>query len=171
MLPDHPAWWQSLRGTVGFLGVGNEALGDDALGIVLAQQLQARGLPQVHVTGTNPERWIHETNLKSLDHLVFLDAVDWGGAPGAVLWLAQEEMQQRFPQVTTHKLSLGLLARCVEAQGRTKAWLLGVQPETLAPAPALSSCVRKTLDLLTECLVAAFAPGSRLSHPVFPVNF
>ena len=68
--------------------------------------------------------------------------------------LDSDEMAARFPQISTHKLSLGLLAKQVEANGRTKAWLLGVQPESLRPGEELTPAVRATLELLLDLLKA-----------------
>ena len=34
-------------------------------------------------------------------------------------------MAARFPQISTHRLSLGTAGQCVEAGGKTRAWLLG----------------------------------------------
>jgi hydrogenase 3 maturation protease len=86
------------------------------------------------------------------DHVIFLDAVEFGGAPGSVVLLDSEEMAARFPQVSTHKLSLGLLARQIETNGQAKAWLLGVQPESLRQGEQLSPTVKATLQLLLELM-------------------
>jgi hydrogenase 3 maturation protease len=86
----------------------------------------------------------------SPDHIIFLDAVDFGGMPGSAILLDSEQMSARYPQISTHKISLGLLAKWAEANGTTKAWLLGVQPESLKPGGELSPAVRATLELLVE---------------------
>ena len=57
--------------------------------------------------------------------------MDFGAAPGSVVFLNSREMAARFPQISTHNISLGMLAKCVEAGGKTRAWLLGAQPESL----------------------------------------
>ncbi len=73
-------------------------------------------------------------------------------------------MAARFPQISTHKLSLGLLAKWATANGAGRAWVLGVQPASLRPAAALTPPVQATLDLLHELLCAAARPaGSRLA--------
>jgi hydrogenase 3 maturation protease len=141
-----------LAGRVCLLGLGNEGLGDDGFGVRLAEGLQAAGQAHVHVAGAAPERWLARNGLEAVDHLVFLDAVDFGGAPGAVVFVDAGQMATRFPQVSTHKLPLGLLARWAEANGRTQAWLLGVQPASLRPSAALTPAVQLTLDLLKELL-------------------
>jgi hydrogenase maturation protease len=70
--------------------------------------------------------------------------------PGSTILLDSEQMSARYPQVSTHKISLGLLAKWAEANGTTKAWLLGVQPESLKPGDELTPAVRATLELLRD---------------------
>jgi hydrogenase maturation protease len=119
----------------------------------------------VIVAGTEPERFIGRLADEGYDHIIFLDAVEFGGAPGSVVLLNSEEMVARFPQVSTHKLSLGLLARQIEANGRSKAWLLGVQPESVRPGGALSPNVQATLELLRELLNCLYSVGARTTEP------
>jgi hydrogenase 3 maturation protease len=116
---------------------------------------------QVVIAGTSPERFLGRVADEGFDHVIFLDAVEFGGAPGAVVLLNSDEMAARFPQISTHKLSLGLLARQMETNGRTKAWLLGVQPESLKPGQPLSPTVQATLELLLDLLRAGL--GGRAS--------
>jgi hydrogenase maturation protease len=141
---------QRLHGRICFLGVGNVDYGDDGFGVRLAEQLQAAGVPNVLVAGTTPDRWI--ARLGEFDHIVFLDAVEFGGAPGSVAMLSSSEMSAAFPQVSTHKISLGLLAGWVEANGKTKAWLIGVQPESLKAGQQLTPALQTTLEVLSELL-------------------
>jgi hydrogenase 3 maturation protease len=170
---------QLFQGRVCLMGLGNVAYGDDGAGVRLAEELKSEirnpkserspktesrsgarsgkasnAGPRSHIiiAGTTPERWIGRVADEECDHLVFLDAVEFGGSPGAVVLLDSDEMAARFPQISTHKLSLGLLAKQVEANGRTKAWLLGVQPESLRLNEGLTPTVRATLELLLDLL-------------------
>ena len=152
---------QGFWGTVCLMGIGNVDYGDDGLGLCLAEalrdSLRPAGRPlreglEVIVAGNEPEYFIGRVEEKAFDHLVFLDAVEFGGAPGSVVLLDSEEIAARFPQVSTHKISLGFLAKRIEAGGTTKAWLLGVQPESLKRAHRLTPTVQKTLDALNELL-------------------
>ena len=97
----------------------------------------------------------------AFDTVLFLDAVECGAAPGAVVLLDAAEMASRFPQVSTHRISLGLLAQMIEANGRTRVWLLGVQPASLKPDDRLSSAVAASVEclagLLTEPLEEALS--------------
>ncbi|HTX66663.1 MAG TPA: hydrogenase maturation protease [Opitutaceae bacterium] len=142
-----------LRGRVAFLGLGSRERGDDGFGVRLAERLAAAGVPDVVDAGTAPERCLRPTVDGGCDHVVFLDAVDFGREPGAVVFLDAAGIAARYPQISTHKISLGLLARAVEAAGPARAWLLGVQPSSLQAGAALTPAVQTTLELLAELLV------------------
>jgi hydrogenase maturation protease len=115
----------------------------------LAEELIQAGVPDVVIAGNTPEAFIGRIAGEGFDHLVFLDAVDFGGEPGSVVFLNSDEIAARFPQISTHKISLGLLARQVEANGTTRTWLLGVQPASLrSGTPAVST----TVEILAELL-------------------
>jgi len=154
-----------LPGRVCLLGLGNVDSGDDGFGVRLAEALIRCGAPgpfargelqalssSLHclIAGTQPERFVGRLAARGFDHLVFLDAVEFGGPPGSVVLLNSDQMQARFPQVSTHALSLGLLARWVEANGVAKAWLLGVEPASVQPGSPLSGPVQETLGRLLD---------------------
>ena len=163
----------SLRGRVCFMGLGNVDAGDDGFGVRLAEALARAGAPEVVIGGTAPDPLAVRGADRGFHHLVFLDAADFGAAPGSVVFLNSQEMAARFPQISTHRLSLGMLAKCVEAGGATRAWLLGAQPESLKPAPALSPAMQTTLAILTELIgsvmsVNASALDGRARTPCAP---
>lgn len=143
----------ALHGRICLMGVGNSQYADDGFGVHLAQALLEAGVPDVIVAGSSPDRYLGATANRKFDHLVFLDAVEFGAAPGSAVFLDCRQIAARYPQISTHKISLGALAGFVESNGVTKAWLLGVQPESLKEGQGLTSTVRKTLDALLELLV------------------
>jgi len=134
------------------MGLGNPDYGDDGLGVRLGEELVEAGIVDVVVAGTAPESYIGVTTDNEFDHLLFLDAVEFGGDPGAVVFLNVDEIESRFPQVSTHKISLSALAKFVESNGVTKVWLLGVQPESTREGVGLSPKIRATLDVLRGLL-------------------
>ena len=144
---------ECFRGRACLMGLGNTDYGDDGLGVKLAEKLVAAGVPDVIVAGTMPERFIDSAIADDFDYLIFLDAVEFGAQAGSVVFLNAEEMAARFPQISTHKISLGLLAKLVEEKGRTKARLLGVQPESLRSTGELSPVARDTLDILSVMIM------------------
>ncbi len=148
------------QGRVCLMGLGNVELGDDGLGVrlveVLTRSRVAGGVePSVRIiiAGTTAEQHISRLAQEQVDHLIFLDAVEFGGTPGEVVFLNAWEMRARFPQVSTHTISLGLLAKWAESEAGVRAWLLGVQPESLKLGAYLSPRVRQSLTLLAELLV------------------
>ncbi|MBN2506123.1 MAG: hydrogenase 3 maturation endopeptidase HyCI [Verrucomicrobia bacterium] len=149
----------ALQGRVCLVGVGNPDRGDDSLGLRLAERLRAPSW-NVLLAGTTPERHLASLAAAAFDHVVFLDAVDFGGPPGSVVLLDADQIQTRRPQVSTHKLSLGLLARCIETNGTTRAWLLGVQPAACRWGHPLSPPAQSAVDSLATLLnhIAASAP-------------
>lgn len=143
------------RGRVGVVGVGNVALGDDAAGVRLAERVRGPGTDEalggarcILLAGTEPERCLTRLLDGGFDHILFLDAVDFGAAPGSVVWLDAEEIVARFPQVSTHKIALGALARCLAANGRARVSLLGIQPASCRPGTSLSPAVQRSVDLV-----------------------
>jgi hydrogenase maturation protease len=144
---------QCFDGRVGLVGVGNVERGDDGLGVRLAEDLRfANHDLRVVVAGTSPERYLTGLKDGGFNHVIFLDAVEFGGAPGTAVFLDANEMASRLPQVSTHKISLGTLAQWIEAGGTTRAWLLGVQPASLRPGMNLSPTVERTLEILSTML-------------------
>ncbi|MFI5110768.1 MAG: hydrogenase maturation protease [Terriglobales bacterium] len=160
---------ESLQGRVCLLGLGSLDYGDDGFGVCLAEELLEAGVPDVIVAGTTPDRYIGRVADGGFDHVIFLDAVDFGGAPGSAVFLSADEIAGRFPQISTHKISLGALAKWAEANGTTQAWLLGVQPASLKPAetelaapPRLTPAVQTTLEVLRDLLLSLTLPVAEL---------
>jgi hydrogenase maturation protease len=148
---------QSLAGRVCFLGLGNVDYGDDGLGVCLSEMLRQAGMTNALAAGTAPERYLTELARQGFEQVVFLDAVEFGGAPGSVVFLDAVAIAARFPQISTHKISLSLLAQWAEGNGM-KAWLLGVEPESLQFRQSLSAAVRATLEALSALLQSLQSP-------------
>ncbi len=164
------------RGRVCFVGLGNEDLGDDGVGIRLAEALLACGAArpvildndsepadtagpawESFIAGSEPEKFIGRLGARDFDSLIFLDALDAGLAPGSLTVLDATQVRSRCPQISTHKIALGTIAVWVEANSRTKVWLLGVQPESLDANRILSATVQASLSALVDIL-AGLAP-------------
>jgi hydrogenase maturation protease len=148
---------EALNGRTGFVGIGNTDLGDDGFGVRLAEALAASGVPDVIIAGTVPENHITTLIDGSFDNLVFIDAVETGAGAGSVVFLNTEEIKSRFPQVSTHKIGLGTLARLIERESSATVWLLGIQPAALQERTGLSDSAHATTELLHRILLDALA--------------
>ena len=158
-----------LQGRVCLMGLGNVEYGDDGFGVRLAEKLLCAGTPDVIVAGTVPESCLGHVVERGFDHVVFLDAVEFGAAPGSVVFMDAEEIDARFPQISTHKISVSVLARCIQASGTTRVWLLGVQPESLRPMQQLTPAVQATLDVVADVL-RDLAGQQGVIHPLAGAN-
>ncbi len=142
---------RALEGRTCLVGVGNDDLADDGLGPSLARVLLAEGADAVDA-GTTPEDRLEEIIRGGFRNVVFLDAVEIDGPPGSFVLFDAGVVRSRFPQVSTHKISLGTLARVIEARSGARVWLLGVQPLWLRPGLGLSQPVVETLAMLTRLI-------------------
>jgi hydrogenase maturation protease len=113
------------------------------------------------VAERTPERYMPQLSRGDFQTVLFLDAVEMGAAPGGVVLLEGHEIVARYPQVSTHKLSLGTLARLIETEASTRVFLLGVQPQSLDNASRLSEPVRTTLEILRDLLAEVLPAGTQ----------
>ncbi len=157
----------ALRGRTCLVGVGNPDFGDDAFGTRLAEDLIRDGCSDVLAAGANPERFLSRINEGGFEHIVFLDAVEITAEPGSVVWLDALKLKAHYPQVSTHKISLGTLASYLEAQAGARVWLLGVKPASLRPGSGLSACVEKSMQVLRVLLkeIAGRSSGDNCPLP------
>lgn len=128
----------------------------------------AFGSLEVWLIGTELERHLHHFSAGNRDHVIFLDAADFGAEPGAVALLDRVEMRARFPQCSTHRLSLGLVADMLEGGGFTRAWLLAVQPKNLRSGDAMSAEVRRTVEALSHWILGAWSAPRAGRSPCVP---
>ncbi len=152
-----------LAGRVCLVGVGNVDLGDDGFGVRLAEALDGAGEATVISAGTTPERWVGTIAREGFDSVVFLDAVEVDAPVGSAILLEQEEMAAVYPQISTHKLSLGTLARLIGSQCGSRVWLIGVRPSRLGYGEGLSGEVAGSLDAL-RALIGETLRTNREGH-------
>lgn len=141
----------TLQGRVCVMGVGNVDYGDDGFGVYVAEELAAAGVPDVIIAGTTPEHYLGQVAEQEFDYLLLIDAANFGKPPGTVVLLNAGEIVYAFPQISTHKISLGVLARVLEGAG-TRVWLLGVQPESLRPGHRLSPTMQTGMEIVHALL-------------------
>jgi hydrogenase maturation protease len=142
----------ALTGKACIVGVGNSDLGDDGFGPCVAEALSSAGHAHVIVAATTPERSMEQLTSGAYDSILFVDAVEFAGDPGAAVLMDATEIETHFPQVSTHKLSLGTLARLIRRQSGARVHLLGVRPASLHPGAGLSAAVKDSAGSLATLL-------------------
>ena len=151
----------SLVGKVCVVGVGNPERADDGVGTFVAERLVERGMEGVIVAGTTPERWMTTLVAGEYDTILFVDAVALEAEPGSAVLMDAAEIEAHFPQVSTHRISLGTLARVIGREAGARVLLLGVRPQSLAEERGLTGAVRETASGLAAVLEEILAGQPR----------
>ena len=141
-----------LKGRICFVGLGNEDLGDDAFGIKLAEALRSFERSDVVIAGTDPEKFTGSIAGTRPDTVVLLDAVEISGEPGSLVFMDATQVKSRYPQISTHRISLGTLATWIETQTGAKVRLIGMKPASLRPGAGLSEAVKNGIKNIVEIL-------------------
>jgi hydrogenase maturation protease len=138
----------------GLVAVGNVLKGDDGAGPALVARLAGGGARFPYVDASEvPENYGGWVLKQRLDTAVFVDAVDFGGAPGQWKIVPFEDLMHSAS--STHRLSLHFLIRYLTEQWKGEALLVGVQPKSLKLGDGLSSEVEAGIAKLSEALLAA----------------
>jgi sulfhydrogenase subunit alpha len=125
-----------------FVGVGNPARSDDALGVELAKRMRENGIGPVWL-----ESEFEQQDLSVQDRgkhfLIFLDAVDFHEKPGKVTLFPLEFVFQNL--TLSHRFMPFIQA--IQADGQIKnAYVLGIQPECVGEGKDISLAVREAID-------------------------
>ncbi len=117
------------------LGVGNLLLTDDGFGVHLINSLKETIFPEnvsLLEAGTVSHQLV--PLLHEMDHLIVIDAVQAGDAPGALFRFSPEDIRYQSEQmVSLHQISLIDVLRMAELTGRKpKTVIIGVQPKDVS---------------------------------------
>lgn len=137
------------------LGVGGP-VGDDAVGLEVVRELVRRGLPEgveVHEV-LEPSRIV--SLLEGADHVVLVDALLGGGAPGSVRRLRLEDLEGARP-LSTHGVSV---AQAIElaslvSPGERSIDIVGVSIARAAPLASLSPEVARAVPAVADLVIRA----------------
>lgn len=156
---------------IALLGLGNLMRTDDAVGMLALQRLRGEDRLPGGVTvvegGTLGLDLLHP--LSGVTHLLALDAIDAGVAPGALLRYTEETISELPAAKSVHLLGFSdLLGALSLTSGAPLAIVvLGVQPEATGWGTQLSRKVAAALPRLVESALAQLAHWSwQTAEPV-----
>lgn len=114
------------------LTVGNDLMGDDGAGPLLAQMLERAPAPGWSVIdgGATPENVMHLVRAARPDRVLMIDAADMGLAPGAVRRIDPALIAERF-LIDTHAIPLDFLMASLAEDAR-EVIFVGIQPARVA---------------------------------------
>jgi hydrogenase maturation protease len=140
------------------LGLGNILLQDEGVGVRVVEQLQRQyriaGAVEVLDGGTAGMSLLE--HISNRDHLIVVDAVRTGQAPGTVITLSGEEVPAFFQsRVSPHQMGLADMLAALELMGEKPAdvTVIGVEPKDLDVGLELSDLVSRSMDTLVGRLV------------------
>lgn len=148
-------------GTVLVVGVGDERHGDDGVGPLVVRLIEEAlscgkrncGLKTLDA-GPAPELETWRIRELAPQVVLFVDAVDFGGAPGDAALLKTEEL--RATGFDTHRAPLRLTMQYVESELGAKCRLLAVQPQDVRLGSGMCSEVRAAAQSLATLIVETF---------------
>jgi hydrogenase 3 maturation protease len=136
--PVFDALRRRIKNRLALVGIGDELIPPDRLGMYSAREIGRRHLPGVEVflAGTVPESVTGPLRRYQPDHVLFLDAADMGTSPGTIAIL--EPGQIHASLVSTHILPLTVVMDYIERDSGAEVTLLGIQPDLTGSEKDLS---------------------------------
>lgn len=121
--------------------VGNEMMGDDAAGPLLARMLEQSPLDGWGVLdgGSAPENYVHRIREMAPEQVLIVDTADMDLRAGEVRHIDAESVGSLF-LMTTHSLPLSYLMHSI-GEFVPSVMLIGIQPEVVAFGCPISSAV------------------------------
>lgn len=150
-----------MKGKVLIVGVGNELLGDEGLGVHVARLLRsgkARLPRSVDVLEAGTALFDLADEMGRHDHVILIDAIRAGGRPGTIYRLELDEIPMEAcrakPPLSLHDEGLfDVLAR-IRLVGLLppRLTLMGAEPERLAPSVDLSPPLKRAAARIAATL-------------------
>ena len=142
------------------IGIGNPSRGDDAIGPVAIERLEALALPNVALLTDFQLQVEHALDLLGASEVYFVDASVACAAPYALTAL----VPAADATATTHELSpAAVLETCrrLDAGPLPPAWVLAVRGYEFALGTPLSATAAANLDAALEALVGQLLGPAR----------
>lgn len=132
-------------GNLCLVGVGNRLRGDDAAGPLLVDGLDGNIRAACIDAGVAPENYLEKIVACDPETVLFIDALDFGGAAGETRVFRPDELAVRG--ISSHAPSLGLACEYLKLRCGARILVLGIQPESVRlgeePGPAILEAVKR----------------------------
>lgn len=136
------------------LAVGNSLRSDDGVGPYVAAHLKSSEKLKVVDAGSSPENVIGEVAKFNPSYIIVVDAADFKGTPGEVRLIAEEHIPETA--LSTHAISLKVIARILSEDTGAELHFLGIQPKSVAMGEDLSAEVKTSAHAVIERIKKEF---------------
>jgi len=146
------------------IGLGNPLMGDDGAGVAALEHLRSAWdlPPEVELFDGGTWGMNLLPMVESTGHLILIDAIRSGAAPGALTVLERNELPRYFAlKLSPHQIDLREILALAELRGLLPEHLvaIGIEPEfvemEMRLSPRVSAGLAKLVDLVVDRLEAA----------------
>ncbi len=135
------------------LGIGNELLGDEGVGVHAARQLQSKELPMgTHVVEVGTAILDALPFLEEAERIFVLDAMQDGSPPGTVYKIPMDECSGSTCIASMHGFDIFRVLALTERKEVPPVMVFGVEPGNLSWSMDLSSSVDESLPHLIKAV-------------------
>jgi hydrogenase maturation protease len=144
------------------IGLGNPLMGDDGLGLAALERLRDRWVlpPEVELVDGGTWGLALLPVIEQARHLVFLDAIATGAAPGTPVVVPRARLPRYLAtKVSPHQVDLGDVVALAELRGTLPAETVavGLEPQRVEFGVGLSALIAERLDALVDAVVRQLA--------------
>jgi len=133
------------------VGIGNPLMADDGAGAYLADLMKERNKSTKCINTLDvPENYIGAIIREEAATILLADAAEMGEKPGTVKLYPSEKIEETG--VSTHSISIGLIAQTLKDETGADVFLMGIQPKVVTLGEGLTPEVEKAVLNLVECL-------------------
>ena len=133
------------------MGVGNIIRGDDAAGVIIAENLKKKikreDIKIINAEET-PENWVGKIEEISPETLIIIDVVDFNSFPGDVKIFSIDEIKETT--FTTHNFSFPFLFGNLKE--KTEILIIGIQPDKINIKEGVSEKVKEGMRKAEEII-------------------
>jgi hydrogenase 3 maturation protease len=132
--------------------VGNEMMGDDGAGPLLARLLEKNRIPGWEVIdgGSAPENYFHQVRDMKPEVVVVVDACEMNLEAGSVRLISESDIADEFI-LSTHRLPLSFFISALK-ELVPKVYFVGIQPSIVAFGLPISPEIRQAVEMVYQKL-------------------
>lgn len=135
--------------------VGNSFRLDDGVGPYIGKKIRLAMRLKIVDCGISPENIVEEVIRLNPCLIVIIDAADFKGKPGQAKLIDKNNIPET--SLTTHSISLRVIAGIFEKETKAKVEFIGIQPKNIGFGEKLSLPVKKTADKMIQLINEGFA--------------
>jgi len=139
------------------LGVGNELLCDEGVGIHVIKEIQERNLPpEIDIIEGGTDGFGLLNIITSCDHLIVIDSLKGGGSPGSIYRFHIDDAPNcpNLFKTSVHQIGILEVINLSSLIGNTpETIVIGVEPKNLKTGMHLSPEIKKKIPRIIELVL------------------